>query len=151
MVKVIIVDDEQPARDRLKKILTSYSDIEVISEASDGTTALEQIEAKKPDVVFLDIEMPELNGIEVARTLGVTGPIIVFITAYDEFALKAFESSAVDYIVKPINSQRFDFTIEKVRKTLSGNKNENLEKLFGEINQSIKETKSFSRKGGNQI
>jgi len=138
VVRAIIVDDEQPARDRLKKLLCGYTDIEIISEATDGTMALEQVESLSPDIVFLDIEMPELNGLEVARTLGVNGPLIVFVTAYDEYALKAFESSAVDYIVKPINSKRLDFSIEKIRKNLSGQKNNNLEELFQKLNQANK-------------
>ncbi len=118
MIRAVVVDDEIPAIDRLKKLLKAYSDIDVVCESHDGLAALSDIEEKKPDIVFLDIDMPELNGLEVAKTLGVNGPLIVFVTAYDEHALAAFESSAIDYLVKPINSSRLDFTIEKVRKSL---------------------------------
>lgn len=119
MIRVLLVDDELPAIERLKKLLKSYKDIDVIGECQDGLTALSDIEAKKPDVVFLDIDMPELNGIEVAKTLGTAGPVIVFATAYDEYALAAFESNAIDYIVKPVSVSRLDFTIEKLRNSVA--------------------------------
>lgn len=118
MIRAIVVDDELPAIDRLKKLLKPYTDVDVVCESHDGLSALSAIEEKKPDIVFLDIDMPELNGLEVAKTLGVNGPLIIFVTAYDEHALAAFESSAIDYLVKPINSARLEFTIEKVRKSL---------------------------------
>lgn len=133
MIRAIVVDDEQPAIERLKKLLKPYSDIDIISEASDGLIALSCIEEKKPDIVFLDVEMPLLNGIEVAKTLGIHGPLIVFVTAYDEFALEAFESSAIDYLVKPINSTRLEFAIEKIRKSLHKEKSRSLEVFFKEF------------------
>lgn len=118
-MRALVIDDEQPALERLKKLLRPYSDIDVVGEAQDGLSALSLVEAKKPDVIFLDIDMPELSGLEVARTLGVEGPLIVFVTAYDEYALSAFESSAVDYLVKPVHPERLAFALEKIRKTLS--------------------------------
>ena len=117
MIRAILVDDELPAIERFKKLLRVYSDVDVVGEAHDGLAALELIQSKKPDLVFLDIAMPELNGLEVARTLGINGPSIVFVTAYDEHALAAFESNAIDYLVKPINTSRLDLTIEKLRKS----------------------------------
>lgn len=122
MIRAALVDDEIPAIDRMKKLLKTYPDIDVVCESHDGLTALSDIEEKKPDIVFLDIHMPELNGLEVAKTLGINGPLIIFVTAYDEHALAAFESSAIDYLVKPINSTRLDFAIEKVRKSLQKEK-----------------------------
>lgn len=117
-IRAVIIDDEQPALERIRKLLKPYSDFDLIGEATDGLSALSLIEEKKPDVVFLDIDMPELSGLEVAKTLGVQGPLLVFVTAYDDYALQAFESSAIDYLVKPINNSRLDFTIDKIRKTL---------------------------------
>lgn len=119
MIRAVIVDDEQPAIERLRKLLSVHREVDVIGEAMDGLAALDLIEEKQPDLVFLDIDMPELNGLEVARTLGVSGPLIIFVTAYDEHALEAFESSAIDYLVKPVNTARLGFTIEKVRKSLA--------------------------------
>jgi two-component system LytT family response regulator len=118
VIRVIVVDDEIPAIDRIKKLLKIYSDIDIVGEAHDGLAALTLIEGKKPDVVFLDIDMPELSGLEVAKTLGMNGPPIIFVTAYDEYALSAFESNTVDYLVKPINESRLQITIEKIRKSL---------------------------------
>lgn len=133
MIRVILVDDELPAIERLKKLLKSYSDIDIVGEANDGLTALSLIEEKKPDVVFLDIDMPELSGLEVARTLGAQGPPIIFVTAYDEYALEAFESSAIDYLVKPINSSRLEFAIEKSRKSLLRTKDGALDALLTKL------------------
>jgi DNA-binding LytR/AlgR family response regulator len=117
VIRAVLIDDELPAVERLKKLLRPFTDLDIVGEANDGLSALPLISEKKPDVVFLDIEMPELSGLEVARTLGIEGPLIVFVTAYDEYALAAFESSAIDYLVKPVNADRLQFTIDKVRKS----------------------------------
>ncbi len=117
-MRALLIDDERPAIDRLSDLLKRYPDIDVVGTAQDGISALTLISEKNPDVVFLDIEMPELSGLEVARTLGVGGPMIIFATAFDEHALEAFESCAIDYIVKPINRERLHFTIEKLRRTV---------------------------------
>lgn len=133
MIRAVLVDDEQPAIDRLKKLLNSFADLDVVGEANDGLSALTLIEEKKPDLVFLDIDMPELSGLEVAKTLGVQGPPIIFVTAYDEFALQAFESSAIDYLVKPINSSRLAFAIEKLRKSQPLAKENSLQSLLNKF------------------
>jgi len=130
MIRTILVDDEHPALDRLKKLLKSFADLDIVGEASDGLAALTLIEEKKPDIVFLDIDMPELSGLEVAKTLGMQGPPIIFVTAYDEFALQAFESSAIDYLVKPINSSRLEFAIEKLRNSRPVAKENSLNSLL---------------------
>lgn len=118
MIRTLVIDDELPAIERLKKLLLPFKDFDVVGQAQDGLTALEIVELKKPDLLFLDIEMPVLNGLEVAKTLGIHGPLIVFVTAYDEHALAAFDACAIDYIVKPINSDRLVLTIEKIRKSV---------------------------------
>ncbi len=133
MIRAILVDDELPAIERLRKLLKSYGDLDIVGEANDGLSALTLIEEKKPDVVFLDIDMPELSGLEVAKTLGTEGPPIIFVTAYDEYALEAFESCAIDYLVKPVNSSRLDFTIEKTRKSLLKPKGGELDSLMTKL------------------
>jgi DNA-binding LytR/AlgR family response regulator len=115
-IRALLVDDEKPARARLKRMLDVFPEIEIVGEASDGLLALEQISALTPDVVFLDIEMPELDGLGVARSLGLNGPTIVFVTAYDEHALKAFESNALDYLVKPVVDARLQTAVQKLLK-----------------------------------
>lgn len=120
MMRVMIVDDEAPARSRLARKLSAHHDVTLIGEASNGVEALEKIETLQPDIVFLDIEMPELDGLGVAQSLNGKGPMIVFVTAYDEFALKAFESCAVDYLVKPVSETRLTGTLERLRRLGAG-------------------------------
>jgi CheY-like chemotaxis protein len=113
MIRVLIVDDEAPARDRLRRLL-SPSDVTVIGEAADGDDAIAQIAALQPDLVFLDIQMPALSGLQVAARLPAPRPRIVFCTAYDQFAIEAFELHAVDYVLKPVNRTRLEGTISRI-------------------------------------
>jgi two-component system, LytTR family, response regulator len=115
MVRALVVDDEKFSRVSLKKLLKAYPQIEVIDEATDGIKAIERIEALKPDLVFLDIQMPGLNGFEVLRSVTLDPkPQVVFVTAYDKYAVKAFEVSAVDYLLKPIDADRLSVTMKRV-------------------------------------
>lgn len=116
MIKVLIVDDEALARNRLARLLSAFSDLQVVGEASNGLEALQVSQELKPDLAFLDIEMPELNGLEVAEAWSAEGPSVVFVTAYSEHALKAFELSALDYLVKPVVPERLAETVERIRK-----------------------------------
>jgi len=112
--RTLIADDEQPARDRLKKLLAEHADqIELIGEAQNGLECREMIDRLKPDLVFLDIQMPGLNGFEVLQQT-IHSPVVIFCTAYDEFALQAFETNSIDYIVKPIKAERIQKSIEKL-------------------------------------
>ena len=128
-IRALLVDDETPARNRLARMLEQYQDLEIVGQTSDGLKALEEIERLKPDVVFLDIEMPELDGLGVAQAMGPNGPKIVFVTAYDEHALRAFEVSAIDYLLKPVTEQRLETAMSKLRKERS-NGNSNLPTLL---------------------
>lgn len=115
IIRCLIVDDEKFSRVSLKKLLKSHSQIEIVDEAADGIEAIEKIEARKPDLVFLDIQMPGLNGFEVLRSLTCTPkPQVVFVTAFDQYAVKAFEVNAIDYLLKPIDENRMKLTIDKV-------------------------------------
>jgi two-component system LytT family response regulator len=113
MTRVLIVDDEQPARERLRRLLAGLDQIELVGEATDGPTALEQIRALRPDVVLLDIEMPGCNGTEVAASLAEPRPHIIFCTAYDHYAVEAFELKALDYVLKPVSRARLTAALEK--------------------------------------
>lgn len=116
--RVIIADDEAPARSKMRRLLETADDVEIIHEAENGIEALEKIQELKPDVVFLDIDMPGLNGIEVAQNLqGKNMPYIVFATAYNEHALKAFDLNAIDYLLKPFNEERLVVAMDKIRNT----------------------------------
>ena len=112
-MKAIIVDDERLARQELKTMLAEHKDIEVIAECANAVEAKEKINALKPDVVFLDIQMPGKNGLELAQELNPL-PELIFITAHDEYALRAFEVNALDYLLKPVQPQRLAETLKKL-------------------------------------
>ena len=116
MLKALIVDDEQLARRGLDIRLQKFDDIEICGECRNGREAIDAVREQSPDIVFLDVQMPGIDGFEVLRRLsGSDMPIIIFVTAYDEFALKAFEANALDYLLKPINDERLSAAIERAR------------------------------------
>ena len=107
-IRTIIVDDEALARDRLRQLLRNESAVEIAGECADGREAVALIKSARPDLVFLDVQMPELDGFGVLREIGIeNAPVIVFVTAHDEFALRAFDVHAVDYLLKPFDRERF--------------------------------------------
>lgn len=112
-MKAIIVDDERLARQELKTMLAEHKDIEIIAECANANEAKEKINTLKPDVVFLDIQMPGKNGLELAQELHPL-PELIFITAHDEYALRAFEVNALDYLLKPVQPQRLAETLKKL-------------------------------------
>ena len=116
-MRCLVIDDEFSARSRLKRLLTAYPGIEVVGEAEDGVQGLEQITSLKPDLIFLDIEMPRLNGLQMLRAFpaGKSYPLIVFITGYDEHALAAFEADALAYLLKPVEAQRLTSVLSRAR------------------------------------
>jgi DNA-binding LytR/AlgR family response regulator len=114
----LIVDDEPIARDILRELIESTPDLEIVGEATNGTEAAERILQLKPDLVFLDLEMPGQNGLTVARSLRGGVPVVIFVTAYDQHALAAFEVGAVDYLLKPVRRERFLRAVEKARTQL---------------------------------
>lgn len=133
---VLIADDEPIAREILQKQLQSYSQVEVVAICKDGKEALTAIEKHQPDLVFLDIQMPELNGIELARGLNTEKPpIIIFVTAFDNYALQAFEANAIDYLLKPFDTERFDKTFQKALKQLQLTNKDDLSNIFDKYSQ----------------
>jgi len=115
-LRTLIVDDESLARERLRSLLEMEEDVEIVGEAGGGAEAIELLDESEPDVVFLDIEMPHVDGFDVAAHIHPQPtPAIVFVTAYDSFALRAFEASAVDYLLKPVDAPRLRRALEKVR------------------------------------
>ena len=117
-MKTLIVDDEPVAREVLREELESISGVEVVAEADNGAAALEQITGQHPDLVLLDLQMPKMGGFEVIRKIrhGTSLPVIVIVTAYDKYALEAFEAGAIDYLLKPVGQDRLAQAIEKVRR-----------------------------------
>ncbi len=119
MIRTLVVDDEKLARDRLLSFLRAIDDVEVIGQAKNGVDAVRLIDEAAPDLVFLDVQMPGLDGFGVLKAVGKT-PQIVFATAYDEYAIHAFEVHAADYLVKPIARARLEEAVRRVRQRLAG-------------------------------
>jgi two-component system, LytTR family, response regulator len=134
----IIADDERPAREELSSLLAKYEGITVMAVCSNAVLAKEKIEALQPDVVFLDIDMPGKSGFDLLEELK-NPPLIVFCTAYDEYALKAFEENAMDYLLKPITPERLGKTVER------------LQQHFIKVNGSSKKTKNLFIRDGKKI
>jgi two-component system LytT family response regulator len=122
-IRAMIVDDEPLARSNLKALLKRDADVEIVGECGTGLEALAEIRKKKPELVFLDVQMPECDGFDVLEQLGAAvPPALVFVTAYDQYALRAFESGALDYLLKPFNNARFDRTLERAKERISSGK-----------------------------
>jgi two-component system LytT family response regulator len=118
-IRALIVDDEPLARRGIRQLLDSYADVEVVGECRNGREALAAFDTLAPDLVFLDVQMPELDGLEVVRERGAARmPYVIFVTAYDEFAVRAFETHALDYLVKPVNEARFAAALNRVRERM---------------------------------
>ena len=114
-MRVLIVDDETPARNKLRRLLSRVPDIEALAEASDGVDALARIADFRPDAIFLDIEMPELSGLELAASLPEPAPLLVFVTAWDQYAIRAFDTDAIDYLLKPYDETRLQRAMQRLR------------------------------------
>ena len=114
-MRIVIVDDEVPARARLRRLLLAHPDVNVVGEASDGEQALQQAIDLTPDALLLDIQMPGVSGLDVAASLSEPAPAVVFVTAFDQFALQAFDAAAVDYLLKPIEPERLARALQRLR------------------------------------
>ena len=115
-IRTLLVDDEALARRRLRSLLGGEPDIEIVGECADGASAVQEIEALAPDLVFLDVQMPEADGFDVLDAAGArTMPVVVFVTAYDAYALRAFEVHALDYLLKPFSRDRFQTSLGRAR------------------------------------
>jgi two-component system LytT family response regulator len=117
-VRVLIVDDERPARDKLRRMLEQQPGVEAIDEARDGVEALQRIAELRPDACFLDIQMPEVSGLELAASLPAPAPLIVFVTAFDQYAIRAFDADAIDYLLKPFDVARLQRALQRLRERL---------------------------------
>jgi two-component system LytT family response regulator len=114
-MRALIVDDEAPARAKLRRMLGAFADVEVVGEAADGGAALTLAAQLRPDVIFLDVQMPEVDGLDVAASLPDDGPALVFVTAFDRYALQAFDTHAADYLLKPVEPERLERAIKRLR------------------------------------
>ncbi|HET9209244.1 MAG TPA: response regulator [Thermoanaerobaculia bacterium] len=140
MIRALIADDEPPARRKLRELLGREPDFEIVGEAADGIEAVAAIQAASPDVVFLDIQMPRLDGFGVIAEVGAEAmPLVVFVTAYDEHAVRAFEVEALDYLLKPFAPSRFQGLLERLRRRLDqdpGDLDERIGRLLAAVRPS---------------
>ncbi len=134
MIRTLLVDDEQLARDRLRELLRPFPEIEVVGEADDAEEAMERMLEARPDLIFLDIQMPGCSGLEFAGSLPSPRPKIIFCTAFDEYAIEAFELHAVDYLLKPVSRVRLARSLERVRQ-LSGDESD---RAIDEVTRTIR-------------
>lgn len=118
-ISAIIVDDEFHARDALKHLLSGYTQIDIVAECDNGLKAVKAVHDSSPQVMFLDIHMPKLDGFDVLELLADAAPVTVFVTAHDEYAIQAFEANALDYLLKPVSQERLDKTVKRLEKRLS--------------------------------
>lgn len=114
-MRALIVDDEAPARNKLRRMLSAFDDVEVVGEAAGGAAAIELLAQLQPDVIFVDVQMPEVDGFAVAASLPDDGPALVFVTAFDRYALQAFDARATDYLLKPVEPARLERAIQRLR------------------------------------
>jgi two-component system LytT family response regulator len=145
VMRTLIVDDEAPARERLKRYLADFEEIQVVGEAEDGAQAVELIEARSPDLVLLDIQMPGMTGFEVIETIGIENmPAVIFVTAYDQYAINAFEVQAIDYLLKPYDQDRFQKSFNRAVQQIEL-KNNNTTVLKNLLNEIKSEKKHLDR------
>ena len=124
----MIVDDEPLARLRLRDLLAEMNDVEIVAECANGAEAIRTIEASPPDLLFLDVQMPELDGFDVLQAIGVgLVPVVIFVTAYEQFALRAFEAHALDYLLKPFDDERFEAALQRARERIHERKGGSLD------------------------
>jgi len=118
-IRTVLVDDEQLARQVLREFISAHADLEIAAECSNGFEAVKAVAEQKPDLLFLDVQMPKLDGFEVLELIG-NQTAVVFVTAYDNYAIKAFEVHAVDYLLKPFSAERFNAALTRAKQRLSG-------------------------------
>lgn len=151
MTKVIIIDDEPLARQLVKEYLAIFNELEIVAECGDGFEAVKAIQQHNPALIFLDIQMPKINGFETLELVE-KKPAVIFTTAFDEYALKAFEQNAIDYLLKPFNQERFDKAIKKfIDNNPKKTPNNQLEKLDAVPQKHVEEANRVVVKNGTSI
>ncbi|HKG58483.1 MAG TPA: LytTR family DNA-binding domain-containing protein [Pyrinomonadaceae bacterium] len=154
-IKALIVDDEPLARDRIRELLKDHPDVEVIAQARNGREAIDSVANYNPDLVFLDIQMPDLDGFDVLQNLDVAQlPVIIFVTAYDQHALRAFDVHAVDYLTKPFDRERFAKAVEQAKVFMKGTKEPDTARILSmlqELRAGARYLERFAIKNGETV
>jgi two-component system LytT family response regulator len=149
MSKIIIIDDEPLARSIVKEYLQKHPELDIVQECNDGFEGVKAIQQYEPDLIFLDIQMPKINGFEMLELLD-QPPAVIFTTAFDEYAIKAFEAHAVDYLLKPFNQERFDKAIQKWKEQATSSQ-KNTNELLETASQSPVQSQRIVVKTGSKI
>ncbi|HXG48362.1 MAG TPA: LytTR family DNA-binding domain-containing protein [Methylomirabilota bacterium] len=155
-IRVVFADDEPLARDRLRRLLAQEPDVEIVAECADGVSAVAALREHSPDLALLDVQMPELDGFGVVASLeAARRPEIIFVTAHDQFALRAFEVHAVDYLLKPFDTERFQAALrrarERIRQKKSGDLNDRLSSLLNEVRSEARSADRLAIKSGGRV
>jgi two-component system LytT family response regulator len=155
-IRALIVDDEPLARERILDLLAGDTEIEVVGECGDGLSAVAEIERHQPDLLFLDVQMPELDGFGVLEAIDETkAPVIIFVTAYDQYALRAFEVHALDYLLKPFDRERFDKALQRAKHQIAregaGAVNQELVALLADLKARPKPLERLVIKSGGRV
>src|SRR4051794_5339951 len=155
LIKALIVDDEPLARDRIRELLKEHPEVEVIGEARNGQEAIASVTDQNPDLVFLDVQMPDLDGFDVLQNLSVAQlPLIIFVTAYDQHALRAFDVHAVDYLTKPFDRKRFAEAIDHAKVFMKGAKEPDTARILSmlqELRAGSRYLERFAIKNGETV
>lgn len=143
-IRTIIIDDEPLARTRIKTLLREHDGFDIVAECADGASAIESIEKLRPDLIFLDVQMPECSGLEVLEALDEdVRPLVVFVTAYDAYAVRAFDFHALDYILKPLDRERFNDAVKRIRQSVDRNDLEVLNRKLSQLIESSQKERRF--------
>ncbi|MCU0419717.1 MAG: response regulator [Cyclobacteriaceae bacterium] len=150
MTKVVLIDDEPLSREIVKAYLRAFPDLEVVQECNDGFEGVKAIQQHQPDLIFLDIQMPKINGFEMLELID-QKPSVIFITAYDSFAIKAFEANAVDYLLKPVPEDRFHQAVLKWKSKLAPAAPDQMEKVLNSMATATAQQNRIVVKTGNKV
>ena len=146
-IRAAIVDDEPLARQRIRNLLLEAEDVEVIAECANGKDAIESLEESPPDLLFLDIQMPEIDGFDVLQAIGVGRvPAVIFVTAYDQFALRAFEAHALDYLLKPFDDERFGAALQRARERIRQQQGGDLDRRLQALLENVRGDHGYLRR-----
>lgn len=150
MIKVVVVDDEEPARMLVRKFLSDFAEVDVVDECEDGFTAVKSINQNRPDLIFLDVQMPKLSGFEVLEIVE-HKPQVIFTTAYDSYAIQAFDKNAVDYLLKPFSRERFGEAVKKILTRVESNVAISYSEIMAVAESKIEMLQRVAVKSGSKI
>lgn len=146
-IRAAIIDDEPLARRRIRNLLTDIPDVEIVAECANGNDAIDALETSPPDLLFLDIQMPEVDGFDVLQAIGVGRvPAVIFVTAYDQFALRAFDAHALDYLLKPFDDERFGAALQRARERIRQQQGGDMDRRLQALLKNVRGDQNYLRR-----